>query len=142
MRLLRLAIVLVPLLLAACSDSGQQTACYTQVQRSGVNTVVYDKMLHGDDLCLSDIKALSRAGVSDDVTLQYLHHQRTVYHLTPEDVGSLRQAGVSRDVVDFMLHTPRLYTTYQVAMGSGFYIPYYDDYWGPPYPNYPDPTPR
>src|SRR5271155_5659701 len=102
MRLLRLGIVLVPLLLAACSDSGQQTACYPQVQRSGVNPVVYDKMLHGHDLNLSDVASLSRAGVSNNVTLQYLRHRRTVYHLTPEDVGSLRQAGVSCEVVDFM----------------------------------------
>ena len=142
MRLLQLGIVLVPLLLAACSNTGQQTTCYPQVQRSGVDPVVYSKMVNGHDLCLADIEALSRAGVSDDVTLQYLRHQRTVYHLMPEDVGSLRQAGVSREVVDFMLHTPRLYTSYQVAAGSGFYIPYYDDYWGPPYPDYPDPTPR
>jgi hypothetical protein len=142
MRLSRLAIVFLPLLLAACSNSCQQTACYPQVQRSSVDPVVYHKMLNGQDLCLPDIVALSHAGVSDDVTLQYLRHQRTVYHLMPEDVGALRQAGVSPEVVDFMLHTPRLYTTYQVAAGSGFYIPYYDDYWGPPYPDYPDPTPR
>ena len=142
MRLFRLAVVLVPLLLAACGNSGQQTNTYPEVQHSGIDSVTYSKMVHGHDLNLSDVEALSQARVSDDVTLQYLRHQRTVYHLTPEDVGTLRQAGVSREVVAFMLQTPRCYTNYKVAAGSGFYVPYYDDYWGPPYPNYPDANPR
>jgi hypothetical protein len=140
MRYFRAAALLLPFLLAACGDSGQQNASYAPVSRSEVSPITYSRMIHGQDLALDDIKNLTRAGVNDDTTLRYLRHQRTVYHLTPEDVGALRQAGVSREVVDFMLQTPHLYTNYQVAMGSGFYIPYYDDYWGPPYPNYPDPS--
>ncbi len=142
MRLFRLATLLVPLLLAACVHSTQQVNYYPDVQHSGVDSITYSRMVHNHDLDLSDVAALARARVSDETTLGYLRHQKTVYHLTPEDVGTLRQAGVSREVVDFMLQTPRHYTSYKVAAGSGFYVPYYDDYWGPPYPNYPDANPR
>jgi hypothetical protein len=78
--------------------------------------------------------------VSDDITLRYLRHRRTVYYLNPQDVADLRRANVSRPVVDFMLQTPREYTSYYPAAGVGFgYFPSYDPFWGPPYPNYPYP---
>ncbi len=140
MRFLRLAAVLVPLFLAACGLTKQQKADYAQVYRSGVDTAVYDKMVHGDDLSLYDIKALTHAGVSDAVTLRYLRNRQTVYYLTAEDVGGLRKAGVSTSIVDYMLQTPRQYASYYPAVGAGFgYFPYYDPFWGPPYPNYPYP---
>jgi hypothetical protein len=42
--------------------------------------------------------------------------------------------------VDFMLDTPREYTNYYPEIGLGFgYSPYYDPFWGPPYPFYPSP---
>ncbi len=140
MRFLRLAVALVPLLLAACGLTEQQKADYAQVYRSGVDSAVYDKMVHGDELGLYDIKALSHAGVSDAITLRYLRNQRTVYYLTAEDVAGLRKAGVSTSVVDYMLQTPRIYASYYPAIGAGYgYFPYYDPFWGPPYPNYPYP---
>ena len=115
MRFLRIAVLLLPLLLAACGLTAQQQADYAAVQRSGVNSAVYDKMVHGDDLSLYDIKALSHAGVSDAVVLRYLQNRQTVYLLTAEDVGGLRKAGVSTNIVDFMLQTPRMYTNYYPA---------------------------
>lgn len=140
MRFFRLAVLLLPLLLAACGLTEQQKADLAAVQRSGVDPAVYDKMAHGDDLGLADIKALSHAGVSDAVTLRYLRNQRTVYYLTAEDVGSLKTSGVSTSVIDYMLQTPRMYATYYPAAGVGFgYFPYYDPFWGPPYPYYPYP---
>ena len=65
MKLSRLLVLFVPLFLAACGLSDQQKADYARVQQSGVSSAVYDKMMHGDDLSLYDIKALSRAHVSD-----------------------------------------------------------------------------
>ncbi|HEX4139055.1 MAG TPA: hypothetical protein VHY09_01825 [Candidatus Methylacidiphilales bacterium] len=132
--------MLVPLLLAACGLTDQQKADYAQVQRSGVNAAVYDKMVHGDDLSLWDIKALSHAGVSNDVVLRYLRNRKTVYYLTGEDIGGLKTAGVSSSIIDYMVQTPQMYATYYPAIGAGFgYFPYYDPFWGPPYPNYPYP---
>jgi hypothetical protein len=140
MRLLRIAVALVPLLLAACGSSAERQADLAAVQRSGVNPAVYDKMVHGDDLGLYDIKDLRRAGVSDDVVLRYLQSRKTVYYLTAEDVGGLKKADVSPTVINYMLQTPRRYASYYPAIGAGFgYFPYYDPFWGPPYPNYPYP---
>jgi hypothetical protein len=122
----------VPLLLTACGLSPQQKADYDSVQRSGVSSAVYDKMVHGDDLSLYDIKALTRAGVSDGVILRYLRNRATVYTLNSSDVASLRKAGVSQSIVDYMLQTPRMYgPAYYPVYGPG---PYWGDpYWGDPY---------
>src|SRR5471032_2069934 len=120
MKLSRLfLLVVVPLLLTACGLSSQQKADYASVQRSGVSSAVYDKMVHGDSLSLYDIKALSRAGVSDAVTLRYLRDHGTVYSLNSDDVAGLRKAGVSQSVVDYMLQTPRSY-----AGPYPYYYPY------------------
>jgi len=141
MRIFRLAaVLLVPLLLAGCGLTAQQQSDYAQVKRSGVNPAVYDKMVQGDDLSVSDIEELRRAGVSDEITLRYLRDRRTVYYLTNVEIGGLRQADVSSTVIDYMLQTQRMYLTYNPAIGNGFgYFPYYDPFWGPPYANYPYP---
>jgi hypothetical protein len=132
MKLPRLLVLLAPLLLAACGLSEQQKADYNSVQRSGVSSAVYDKMMHGDALSLYDIKSLSRAHVSDAVTLRYLRDHGTVYNLNSADVESLRKAGVSQSIIDYMLQTARM-------DGPDFYpgSPYWGDpywygpYWGP-----------
>jgi hypothetical protein len=134
MKLSHLVILLVPVLLTGCGLSNQQKADYASVERSGVNSAVYDKMAHGDDLSLYDIKALSRSGVSDAVTLRYLRDHGTTYYLSSDDVTGLRKAGVSQSVVDYMLETPRnnnpyLYPNYGIGYG-----PYWGDpFWGPGY---------
>jgi hypothetical protein len=137
MKLLRLLILLVPLFFTACGLSPQQKADYARVQTSGVSSAVYDKMVHGDDLSLYDIKALTRAHVSDGVILRYLRDQETVYFLNSDDVAGLRKAGVSQSIVDYMLQTPHMYgPEVYPAIGVGVgYGPYWGGpYWGPPYP--------
>jgi hypothetical protein len=138
MKRFRFLVFLLPLFLSACGLTDQQKADYASVQRSGVNSAVYDKMVHGDDLSLYDIKALSRAGVSDGVILRYLRDRNTVYALNSGDVTSLRKAGVSQSVVDYMLQSPQMYgpgPVIGVGVGLG---PYWGDpFWGPPYPYYP-----
>jgi hypothetical protein len=127
MKLSRLLVLLVPLLLTACGLSPQEKADYARVQESGVSPAVYDKMVHGDDLSLWDIKALARAHVSDGVVLRYLRDHGTAYYLNSDDVAGLRKAGVSQSIVDYMLQTERTY-------GPGLYvIPDYGPYWGGPY---------
>ena len=127
----RLLVLLLPLLLTACGLSDQQKADYARVQSSGVSSAVYDKMVHGDDLSLYDIKALTRAHVSDGVILRYLRDHETVYFLNSDDVAGLRKAGVSQSIVDYMLQTPHMYgpDVYPViGVGVG-----YGPYWGDPY---------
>jgi hypothetical protein len=135
MKLSRLLILLVPLFLTACGLSDQQKADYARVQQSGVSSAIYDKMVHGDDLSLYDIEALSRAGVSDAIILRYLRDQHTAYFLNSDDVASLRKGGVSQSIVDYMLQTPQVYGPGPpVYVGFG-YGPYWGDpFWGPPYP--------
>ena len=140
MRFFRLAVVLVPLVLAACSLSPQEQADLAVVRNSGVNPAVYDKMERGLDLDVADVKDLHLAGVGDDVILRYLREKRTVFYLTKINVGTLKTAGVSDTVIQYMAQTPRMYTSYNGAIGNGLgYFPYYDPFWGPPYPNYPNP---
>jgi hypothetical protein len=131
MKFSRLLVLLVPLFLAACGLSDQQKADYARVQQSGVSSAIYDKMMHGDDLSLYDIKSLSRAHVSDGIILRYLRDHNTVYVLSSGDVSSLRSAGVSQSIVDYMLRTPQYYGPYgdpAFSIGVG-----YGPYWGGPY---------
>jgi hypothetical protein len=141
MKLLRLAVLLLPFLLTACGLSDQQKVDYARVQASGVSSAIYDKMTHGDDLSLYDIKALSHAGVSDGIILRYLRDQHTVYFLNSDDVSGLRKAGVSQSIVDYMLQTPQMYGAgVYPAIGIGVgYGPYWGGpFWNPyPYPYYP-----
>ena len=133
MKLVRLLAVLLPLALTACGLSSQQKADYDSVQRSGVSSAVYDKMVHGDLLSLGDIKSLARSGVNDAVILRYIRDHGTVYTLSSEDVTSLRKAGVSQSVVDYMLQTARNNGPYGPYGPYGYpYGPYWGDpYWGP-----------
>ena len=125
-----LLLLLVPLFLAACGLSDQQKADYSAVQRSGVSSATYDKMLHDDALALTDIENLSRARVNDGVILRYLRDHGTIYTLNSHDVVQLKKADVSGSIIDYMLQTSRNYGGY-----DGYpYGPY--GYYGPygPYP--------
>ena len=55
---------------------------------------------------IADVKAMAKAGVSDDVIISQISNTRTVYHLAAMDVIGLRDAGVSEKVLNFMLNTP------------------------------------
>jgi len=133
-----LLVLLLPLMLTACGLSEQQKADYAAVQRAGVNSATYNKMVQGMDLSLYDVKSLARAHVNNGVILRYMQNQGTIYVLNATDVQSLLQAGVSQSVVDYMMSTPRLYqpAVYPVvSVGYGYYG---GPYWGPG-PYYPGP---
>jgi outer membrane lipoprotein SlyB len=63
----------------------------------------------GQPLTLADIKALSKAGVSEEVILSQIRNSRTVYRLSANEIIELHDAGVSNRVIDFMINTPSLY---------------------------------
>jgi outer membrane lipoprotein SlyB len=63
----------------------------------------------GQPLGLADIKALAKAGVSDDVILSQIRNSHVVYRLTTAEIIDLKDAGVSNRVIDFMINTPSLY---------------------------------
>jgi hypothetical protein len=126
-----LLLVAATCLLAGCGLSDQQKADYASVQRTGVSSAIYDKMVHGDPLSIGDIISLSQARVSDGVIVRYIRDQGTVYALNGQDIDRLHQGGVSPSVIDFMVHTgyPPPYGPYgpgpyfyppPVAIGIGF----------------------
>jgi hypothetical protein len=123
---LRLLLVLaVACLLTGCGLSDQQKADYAAVQRSGVSSAIYDKMMHGDPLSIGDVISLSQARVSDGIIVRYIRDQGTVYVLSGGDFDHLQKGGVSPSVIDFMAHTgyppPYPYGPY----GPYPYGPYY-----------------
>lgn len=63
----------------------------------------------GQPLSLADIKALSRAGVSDEVIISQIRQSRTAYRLSTAEIIDLKDSGVSQRVIDFMINTPSLY---------------------------------
>jgi hypothetical protein len=135
--LLALSMVLV-----GCSLSEQQKADLTTVQGSGVSSATYDKMLHGDELSLSDVSELERAHVDEGVILRYLRERGTVYILSSHDISRLEKAGTSQSLIDYMQHTAVAsavsYPTVQVYTYApygpvGYYGPSASSYWGPQY---------
>jgi len=54
---------------------------------------------------LADIKALARAGVSDDIIINQINNSRAVYHLDASAIIDLSQAGVSQRVITYMINT-------------------------------------
>ena len=62
----------------------------------------------GQPLGLADIKALAKAGVSDEVIISQIRSSYTVYHLSTAEILDLKDAGVNEKVIDFMINTPSL----------------------------------
>jgi hypothetical protein len=52
---------------------------------------------------VDDVVKLSRAHISEDITLNYIWHSGTIYNLGPEDIVYLRNEGVSDQVINAML---------------------------------------
>ena len=52
---------------------------------------------------VEDVLKLSRAQISDDIILNYIHNSGTIYNLSPEDIVNLRNQGVSDRVLNAML---------------------------------------
>ncbi|HUB67401.1 MAG TPA: hypothetical protein VL981_07960 [Candidatus Methylacidiphilales bacterium] len=100
-----LCVATVPLLLAACAPSAQQEADYVAVEHSGVSPAIYDKMVHGDPLSISDIVSLSQARVNDGIMIRYIRDHQTIYYLSPPDFDYLKKEGVSQSVIDYMAQT-------------------------------------
>jgi len=66
----------------------------------------YSKVEQGQPLAVADVKALAKAGISEDVIVSQIKASRTVYHLSAADIIDLRDSGVSDKVVNYMIDTP------------------------------------
>ncbi len=72
------------------------------------NPQTLQRVDQGQPLGLADIKALARAGVSDEVILSQIRNSHTVYRLSTAEIIDLKDSGVSEKVIDFMINTPNL----------------------------------
>ncbi|MEI8290033.1 MAG: YXWGXW repeat-containing protein [Verrucomicrobiota bacterium] len=66
----------------------------------------YTRVDQGAPLSIADVKALAKAGISEDVIINQIHNSRTIFHLSAADIIDLRDAGVSNKVVNYMIDTP------------------------------------
>jgi hypothetical protein len=98
-------LLLAPFLVVGCAPSEQQQADYTAVEHSPVSPAIYDKMVHGDALSVSDIAALSHARVNDGIVIRYVRDHGTIYLLSPGEIQYLQNNGVSPSVIDFLVQT-------------------------------------
>jgi uncharacterized protein YcfJ len=66
----------------------------------------YTRVEQGQPLGLADVKAMAKAGVSDDVIISQIRTSRTIYRLSAADIIDLHNCGVSQKVIDYMINTP------------------------------------
>jgi len=65
----------------------------------------WQRVEQGQPLGIADIKALAKAGVSDEVIISQIRNSHTVYHLSTAEILDLKDGGVSERVIDFMINT-------------------------------------
>jgi len=94
-----------------------------------VSPVIYDRMVRGEVLTLSDIIALSQRQVPARLVISYLYSTRAVYSLDKPGLARLRQGGVGQNIIDYLLDTPSLFALRPYYYAERPYYPY-----GPYYP--------
>jgi hypothetical protein len=65
----------------------------------------------GQSLGVADVKALAKAGVSDEVILSQIRNSHAVYRLSTADIIDLKEGGVSENIIDFMINTASAHQT-------------------------------
>jgi surface antigen len=65
----------------------------------------WQRVEQGQPLGVADVKALAKAGVSDEVIISQIRNSRVAYHLSTAEIIDLKDAGVSEKVIDFMINT-------------------------------------
>ena len=75
----------------------------------------YARVDQSQPLSLADVKALAKAGISEDVMINQIKSSRTIFHLSAADIIDLRDAGVSDKVVNYMISTPSTVSEAQPA---------------------------
>src|ERR1035437_6429758 len=54
---------------------------------------------------VSDVKALTKAGLSDEIIISQIRNTTTIYHLNTADIIDLKNSKVSEKIIDFMINT-------------------------------------
>jgi len=83
----------------------------------------YAHVDQGTPLSVTDVKALAKAGISEDVIIAQIKNSRTVFHLTASDIIDLRDSGVTDKVVNYLINTPSTVgATAETTGGTTTYI--------------------
>jgi hypothetical protein len=81
-------------------DQDQQARLRAQAPQT------YARVDQGQPLSVADVKALAKAGISEDVIINQIQASHTIFRLSAADIIDLRDSGVSDKVVNFMINTP------------------------------------
>ena len=73
------------------------------MQQNSPDTV--ERIDHGQQLTLDDIKEMSKNGLSDNVIIGQIQTTKSVYYLSTNEIIDLKNAGVSQRVIDYMIQT-------------------------------------
>lgn len=85
--------------------------------------LTYQRVEQGQPLSIGDVKALAKAGISEDVIISQIQASHTVFHLSAADIIDLRDSGVSDKVVNYMINTPSTVgATAETTAGTSTYI--------------------
>ncbi|MES2344443.1 MAG: glycine zipper domain-containing protein [Chlamydiota bacterium] len=60
---------------------------------------------HGQQLSTNDVKAMSKAGIKDDVIINQIHSTNSVFYLSADQIIDLKDSGVSQNVINYMIQT-------------------------------------
>ena len=86
-------------LIVHSADQAQQAELQAQAPAT------YVRVTQQQPLSVTDVKALAKAGISDDVIISQLVSTHTGFRLSSDAIIDLRNAGVSDRVVNFMIST-------------------------------------
>jgi len=99
------ACICLPLRLVSAEDTNSSPAQSASPQPAGVgdNQAAAPSALPKLPYGVDDVLKLSRAQISDDIVLNYIHNSGTIYNLGPQEIVYLRNQGVSDRVINAML---------------------------------------
>jgi len=60
-------------------------------------------------MTVSDVKALVKGGVGDDVIVSQIRCSHAVFHLTTDEILDLKKSEVREKIIDFMINTANLH---------------------------------
>ena len=63
------------------------------------------KIDRGEPLSIQDVKAMSKAGIDDNLIISQIEATRSVFLLSSEEIIDLKESGVSQRVIDYMIRT-------------------------------------
>lgn len=64
-----------------------------------------NKIQNGQQLDISDIIQMAKAGISDRVIISEIQSTNSVFYLSPAQIDRLKSQGVSQEVIDYMIKT-------------------------------------